>query len=405
MSRGVRVLCVDDEPRVLDGLENHLAMHYDCHLADNGSAGLETLERDGPFSVVISDMRMPGMDGATFLAKARMRFPQTVRMLLTGYADVDAASQAVNHGQVFRFLQKPCAPKVLLEAVDAAVRHHQLLQAENELLENTFNGALKMLVDVLQVTAPEIFSRSVHVKSIARHISRRLRLSDRWHIETAALLAQIGCITVPSDVLTRHQSGAKLSPAEKEMLRRHPHVGQELLANVPRLETAARIIGSQGMPIPDEVSIEPLSDDQRIHLGVTVLRLASAADALISRGATTRKAMERLKKTGRYPLTLVVALEGYAPPAASVRGSCRLPLKDLRPGMMLTDDVVSLSGSVVVTGGRTLDSALLQRLRNFAAGGGVVEPISVNLLEPAGERTPVAVSLAPTRTQPTKENA
>lgn len=405
MGKGVRVLCVDDEPMVLDGLENHLAMRYDCHLAESGAAGLDKLDREGPFAVVISDMRMPEMDGATFLAKARRLHPQTVRMLLTGYADLDAATQAVNQGQVFRFLQKPCAPKVLLEAVDAAVRQHQLLRAEEDLLENTFNGAIKVLIDVLQVTAPEIFSRSVHVKGFARHIGHRLHLGDHWHIETAALLSQIGCITVPPDVLARLQEGAKLSSAEKEMLRRHPQVGRDLLISIPRLDLVAKMVGAQAKAVSKDVTLEPTTEEQRISLGAAVIRLASRADAFVRRGAPMSKVVARLHQEDRYSPSLVAALEGYQPPAATVGSRKSLPLSDLRPGMMLVDDVCSRGGTVVLAGGRLLDSALLHRLRNFAARGGVVEPITVGMTDDKASSLAVSVSIAPARPASLSRNA
>ena len=94
----VRVLCVDDEPRILEGLENHLAMHYEVHFATSGAKGLQLLQSDGPFSVVISDMRMPEMDGASFLQQVRHQSPDSTRMLLTGQSDLESAITAVNKG-------------------------------------------------------------------------------------------------------------------------------------------------------------------------------------------------------------------------------------------------------------------------------------------------------------------
>jgi DNA-binding NtrC family response regulator len=109
-----RVLCVDDEPNVLEGLRLHLERPYRLSTATGDAEGLAILERDGPCAIVISDMRMPKMDGAAFLGQVRQRFPDTVRMLLTGHADIDAAIAAVNEGQIFRFLSKPCPPAQLL---------------------------------------------------------------------------------------------------------------------------------------------------------------------------------------------------------------------------------------------------------------------------------------------------
>src|SRR5690606_18712073 len=98
-----RILCVDDEPNVLAGLERTLFDDYDVTTANSGVEALEILAEEEPFAIIISDMRMPNMDGATFLAEARKLEPDTVRMLLTGYSDVEAAISAINDGQIFRF--------------------------------------------------------------------------------------------------------------------------------------------------------------------------------------------------------------------------------------------------------------------------------------------------------------
>jgi signal transduction histidine kinase len=120
-----RILCVDDEPRILNGLRRRLQDRFVVTVAPDGAAGLELLERQGPFAVVVSDMRMPGMDGAAFLKRVRARTADTVRILLTGHADVEAAIAAVNDGNVFRFLTKPCPPEVLISALDGAVRQYR----------------------------------------------------------------------------------------------------------------------------------------------------------------------------------------------------------------------------------------------------------------------------------------
>jgi DNA-binding NtrC family response regulator len=124
------ILCVDDEPRVLDGLKLTLRRSFDVSTATSGAEGLAILKQMAGAAVVISDMRMPGMDGAVFLTKVREQWPDSMRLLLTGEAGRDAAVAAVNEGQIFRFLSKPCAPEKLIAAVEAAVRQHQLVTAD-----------------------------------------------------------------------------------------------------------------------------------------------------------------------------------------------------------------------------------------------------------------------------------
>ena len=113
-----KVLCVDDEPRVLEGLALHLRKEYEVHSASSGEDALKKLRELKRVNVIVSDMRMPGMDGATLLAQVMVLYPDITRILLTGEPGRDAAVSAVNRGNIFRFLTKPCAPDQLRNAVD-----------------------------------------------------------------------------------------------------------------------------------------------------------------------------------------------------------------------------------------------------------------------------------------------
>jgi DNA-binding NtrC family response regulator len=134
MDKKFEVLCVDDELEVLKGLKLHLKRQYVVHLAAGGTEGLEILRDNRHIAVILSDMRMPVMDGAGFLNAARSVAPESVRMLLTGYSDMQSAIAAVNEGQIFRFISKPCPPDQLLGAFSAAVAQHELIVAERVLL-------------------------------------------------------------------------------------------------------------------------------------------------------------------------------------------------------------------------------------------------------------------------------
>ena len=148
------VLCVDDEPQILAGLSVSLRRRYEVLPAASGAEALAVLASRPDVAVVVSDMRMPVMDGAAFLAKAKDVAPDAVRMLLTGYTDIDAAMNAVNQGQIFRFLTKPCPTMTLLSSVYHAVEHHKLVTAQRVLLEQTLRGVIKTLTGVLAVTSP-----------------------------------------------------------------------------------------------------------------------------------------------------------------------------------------------------------------------------------------------------------
>jgi FixJ family two-component response regulator len=130
-----RILFVDDEQGILDGLERLLRKEFAVTVALGGQKALTAIQDFGPFAVVISDMRMPGMSGAEFLAQVKHQAPDTVRMLLTGYTDLSAAIDAVNEGNIFRFLTKPCAKDVLIEAINIGLEQYHKATAEREILK------------------------------------------------------------------------------------------------------------------------------------------------------------------------------------------------------------------------------------------------------------------------------
>jgi CheY-like chemotaxis protein len=130
-----RILFVDDEKGVLDGYERLLRKEFYISVAQSGREALGVIQEHGPFSVVISDMRMPGMNGAEFLSQVRQLAPDTVRMLLTGYTDLKAAIDAVNEGNIFRFLTKPSTKEVLVDAINMGLKQYQLVTHERELVK------------------------------------------------------------------------------------------------------------------------------------------------------------------------------------------------------------------------------------------------------------------------------
>ena len=127
-----RILYVDDEADLLFLFSDLLSDDYEVATAASPEEALELLDQEQrtPFAVIVSDLRMPGMDGIEFLARSRFIAPQAARLLLTAHADFDVAVNAINQGYVFRFLTKPCPPEVLVEAVKAALAQRDESQAE-----------------------------------------------------------------------------------------------------------------------------------------------------------------------------------------------------------------------------------------------------------------------------------
>jgi two-component system NtrC family sensor kinase len=177
-----RVLCVDDEPHVLAGLEQVLRRRFDVTTAAGGREGLRSLAQAGPFTIVVSDFRMPEMNGAEFLRHVRDVAPDTIRILLTGQASLEDAISAVNEGYIFRFLSKPCPTPMLLKALDGAVEQARLVTRDRELLESKLEAMsghllraerLATLGTLAGAVGHELANMLVAFDSALRYISKR----------------------------------------------------------------------------------------------------------------------------------------------------------------------------------------------------------------------------------------
>jgi len=173
MPQCVKVLFVDDEQAVLDSLRRGLCRTYDMTTARGPEMGLETVRKAGPFAVVVSDLRMPGMDGVQFLKKVHEISPLTVGIMLTGYGDLTAAMDAVNEGHIFRFLTKPCPIPCLSQALDAGLDQYRLVAAEKELLRVTLENA-RLKEDVERIMRHDLKSPLTTIISLPQ----LLRLAD-----------------------------------------------------------------------------------------------------------------------------------------------------------------------------------------------------------------------------------
>src|ERR1700688_3599315 len=233
-STGPLILCVDDEPAVLEGLKLTLRKFFDVETATSCEEGLAVLKQKGGAAVVISDMRMPGMDGAAFLTKVRTLWPDSTRLLLTGEPSRDAAIAAGHEGQIFRFLPKPCAPAKLIAAVEAAVRQHQLVTGEKMLLQQTVLGSIGALIDILGIVNPIAFGRGSRIKRLALDLAAAAGLAPSWELEAAALLSQLGYVSLPIELVEKAVNGEALNADEAQLLGDAPKLTQSLLARIPR---------------------------------------------------------------------------------------------------------------------------------------------------------------------------
>jgi len=376
-----KVLLVDDETNVLQAYTRVLRRRFDLEVAQGGAEALESLARSGPFAVIVSDMRMPGMDGVELLAQVRERFPDTTRIMLTGNADQATAMAAVNLGAIFRFLTKPCDPDTLAQALEAGIRQHELVTAEKQLLEQTLKGTLEVLVELLSILDPISFGRAQTMAELAEGVARDLAMPAPWVLGIASILSQIGILTVPDALVTKLHTGGFLNSNEREIANRVPEIGSNLLKRIPRLEQVAEAIyymnkNFNGTGFPADNLKGP-----DIPLGGRILRVAADYLNLLAIKGEPKLAVAEMEfRSSWYDLAVVRSLAQVLKamePVAAETELRELGLKELRLGQLLGGDIETASGLLLVPAGTRLGLTHLEKLRNFARLGGIREPISV----------------------------
>jgi len=385
----LRVLLVDDEPAVLEGLELQLGRRYEVHSSSVPAQALKMVETMAPFAIVLSDMRMPGMDGAALLREIRSRQPHGVRMLLSGHADVGSAIAAVNDGAVFRYLTKPCPPPQLLAAFEAAAQQYRVQAAERTLLEQTLRGAIKALAEVLAVVDPAGHGQALRVQQLASELAHELKFAADWPLEVAALLSSIGMVSLPADVLQRLHAGEIPLPDEAEMLARLPKLSDRLLSTIPRLEPArAILLLSHQLPLPDDW-VASFGDNQMALLQrcAAILRVATGFDSLLTHGYGTVEALGVLRaRKIAADASVIDALESLRARDQGRVVVRQLPISMLAPGMVIAGDLCTTAGQLLVTRGFVISESFLARLTNFSRGR-VREPVLV-MVPDDGSRSP-----------------
>lgn len=388
-----RILFVDDDPNLLSGISRQLRGTFQVVTAEGGLEGLRKVEQEGPFAVVVADMRMPDMNGIQLLSKVQSVAPNTVRIMLTGNADLGTAMHAVNEGNIFRFLEKPCHKDTLEWAIQSALELYRHKTAEKELLEKTLYGSVQVLVDILSLTNPMAFSRASRLKAYCGQIAKLLGLENVWRFELAALLSQIGCVSIPTDTLAKVFAGDDLTEEEQKMYDSHPGLGAQLMARIPRLGAVALAVAGQLKPFRD-FPTEPSSEipqDQGI-LGAQMLHVATDFDTLVCQGNNSAMAVgEMHRRQGEYnPRMLDVLLQVQT---VAVEMETRVvKVRDLNNAMILAQDIRTRSGILVAAKDQEVNLSMRARLGNYLDRHDI--PEDVRVLVPRGHMKSTAMALS-----------
>ncbi|MBW2339988.1 MAG: response regulator [Deltaproteobacteria bacterium] len=422
-----KLLLVDDEESITKALQRLFRKEgYEIHTALSGQEGLEVLkEAKKSFSLIISDQRMPGMTGAQFLEKAKNIFPNAKRILLTGYSDIDAIVDAINKGEIHRYLAKPWNDDDLLIQTRQILEQMEL-EERNQKLESSVLNAIRLLSSLVEILNPKLGEHMKQVAPLAREIAEEYALEKEQldQIEIAGMLHDIGLLGAPERILEKDPD--EMSETERYMFNQHPEIGQICLQTVESLDQVGAIVlahhehyDGSGFPnglIGDEIplgariisvvadycqlartwptDVNEIMTKARKYIGPSVKDILVAGRKELINDITSKILL--LRATQKYDPDVVMKLVKNLEPDEEerkrqqrLRDVVAVHFNDLREGMVLGKNLRTVDGRLVLTRGTTLNQSLIPSIQRLGEGNvleGSVYIINSTIKEPNGKQ-------------------
>ena len=402
--RAHRILLVDDDDELLQSLKEMLVpVGYDLRTANNARTALRILEREN-ISLVLADQRMPSMSGLDLLAQVKLVQPNTTRILMTGAVQPQTLIEAINRGEIYKFLAKPWKPEELIVSIHNAVHRYELVCRNEELTETSramneqlsalnrcledkvkletlhnheltelnkalthnFDRCMEICFRTLQTFYPSLGSQTRRVHRLVRLMGRELNFpqDEMQVLEASAWLHDIGLAGLPSEWIDEWQKNPDSLPPEKAaLLRQHPIIGQEISSFVYQLVDVGRIIRSHHERYDGQGYPDGLADDDIPWLS----RLLGAATGWVEYPGNEEAALAHLHQESgvQFDPEAVKILDLCLKRLDLPRDKQLLTFLRLRPGMVLAEDVYGLNGWLVAPAGEVLGAPQITRLQHF----------------------------------------
>lgn len=366
-----KVLLVDDEPNILSAFRRRLASSYEFLTATSAIEALKLLEQNPTIALVVSDMNMPGINGSDLLKRIAKEYPNTVRIMLTGLVDQRTALKAINDGEVFRFLTKPCSAEDFEGALRASSVRYNLEVQERDLLQKTLGGTINLVTDLLSLADPAGMERSSAMRKLARELFSKKPV-PLFELELAVMMSRIGLLSLPLDLLKKIGEAVPLLESESKLLTQSMGVGARLLKQIPRLEKISLLL--------ECVAQESLPQAGPIRNGVLAFQIVRKVVESRMEGETPLESLHRIRNVfSKEQLDLIGELTIQDQPKTnSAPDRYSISLSELCPGQVLIEDACDDSGKLLLKQGSTISEAIIARLRNHNELVGVKVPLVVN---------------------------
>ncbi len=382
------ILCIDDDPVVLANHARVLRKHFTMHTALSGSEGLAAIEQGGQYSVILADMRMPGMDGIEFLMRASELSPDSVTAMLTGNADQETAVRAVNEGRVYRFLNKPSSSSLVIETLFACFERHKELSTRRAAAEGAVDGGVRLLTEVLQAADPNSVTRSKVLREYLLSFYRSIDSAGGMprDLELAVMFRQVGEVVIPATLVHKAKRGRELTPAEERLVDSAPEVGGKILRYIPGMESVAAIVRYQGKGYDGSGLPKDDVKGEGLPFGARLLRLMLDFLRLEANGVSHGSALAQLRRASHLydPELLKVCCTRWLPPADRKfeRVKVTVPLEELCIYDVLSRPLYTVTNTFVAPEGTVITKPLLRKIRDWEHLQLMKKEVDISIVRP-----------------------
>ena len=273
----------------------------------------------------------------------------------------------------------------------AGIEQHRLISAEKELLETTLKGSITLLTEILSLLNPVAFGRATMLKNSVKLVAKELKLEDNWELEIAPMLSQIGYLALPPEMVAKAYSGEALSKQESELFSNAPRIGSELLKNIPRLESIARIVLYQNKQYDGKGFPHDSVAGKEIPLGSRILKILNDLIQAESEGLTRNEAWAEMRERGGwydprlFDTSVSVCVTQMLSSSSEEIVHVEIPFEELAIGDVLLSNVECIDGRNLIARGSAISPVVLARLKNYQKVVKIKEPINVERIVPKNE--------------------
>ncbi len=372
------VLFVDDEYDVISAYKRNLRRHFNVKTATSGREALEILNESEEVAAVVTDFRMPQMDGVQLLSAVQKAYPDTIRIIITGHADLQLAIDAVNRGNIFRFLTKPCPTEDLINVLNDSLEMFRLKKSEKELLNKTLKGVINILIEMQSQIQPCAVRQVSKLREYGRRISEILKIPNNWEFEIALMLSKLGCIIVPQEIMEKRAEGQELDKEDLKLFNSYPEFGALLLRKIPRLENIAKAVEFQMLNYDGSNSPGSKMKGEQIPVVSRILKLIDDFGYLLMTDNTPEDAFMQIQENAnKYDPKMLAALQLIVQGKKPAHTVTSIKFRELRIGMIVVREIRDTKGNVLVKKGTEITDMILMKLIHASKVRKIAEPIMV----------------------------